>query len=63
MANTIKTCPKCSAELGYLQHVSVIPALNNPSGYSEPVSTSSGLPVVLFVCPGCSYVEMYRQQI
>ena len=63
MITGTKHCQKCYEEMGYAQNVFVIPALNNPSGLSEPVSTTSGFPVVVFVCPSCNYVELYRKQI
>ena len=63
MTPATKTCPKCSKEMSIAQNVLIVPAVNSPSSYSDPVSTTTGLAVVAFCCQGCSYVELYRQQM
>jgi predicted nucleic-acid-binding Zn-ribbon protein len=63
MATEVKSCPKCSTEMGWSQNVLVIPAANNPSVYNDPVSTKAGLPVLAFCCPNCKYVELYLQRV
>ena len=58
-----KHCPKCRVEMGHSNLVHILPAINSLSGFHDPVSTTAGLPVVVFVCPDCNYVELYRQQM
>jgi len=59
----LKNCPKCSqtTRMEKIKTETVIPAVFDPkhSHQSSTISAQTGLPVRVFVCPVCRFVELY----
>lgn len=63
-ATDVKTCPKCSDTMTKVDVVGAIPKsiglkVRSVSDPSPAISISDVLPVELYRCPGCKFVELY----
>jgi transcription initiation factor TFIID subunit TAF12 len=58
-----QNCPKCSktTRMEKIKTETVIPAVLDPKSKRQgsPISAKTGLPVQVFVCPACRFVELY----
>jgi len=57
MEYPIKTCPHCKVRL---QQADGAFQLSKGAGSSEP---SPGLPVTVYSCPKCGYIELYNLKV
>lgn len=56
-----KVCPKCQTEMIVSEIKAVIPAQQDTrrSDKLDAISVRSGVPVLPYHCPNCSYLELY----
>ena len=61
--NIEKRCPKCGAERELQSVILALPGYIDPK-YKRPtgdsISLKDVLPVRVVLCPGCQYIELYR---
>jgi hypothetical protein len=58
MADT-KICPKCSAEMKRGDFTYALPGYASPLIPGPKVMVNKAIPVGVFVCPDCQFVELY----
>ena len=58
MDNRVKTCPHCKTQLR-----STGSAFEIVRGGMGSPDTAAGLPVTLFSCPKCGYIELYNLRV
>ena len=60
-----KTCPKCAASMKALSEVVALPAVTGIQTMPElaEIATHHGVPVKVWVCSGCRYLELYYQPL
>jgi hypothetical protein len=61
----VKPCPKCAGTMNALPEVVALPAVTGSQMMPElaEIATRHGLPVKLWVCSGCRYLELYYQPL
>jgi len=58
MDYSAKTCPRCKAQLQSGQGAFELVKRGTVSSENSP-----GLPVTLYSCPGCGYIELYALKV
>jgi len=59
-----KTCPKCGKAMNIHEHIMGLPGYINqvpgvPIRSGDRISTQQGLPIRVYQCDGCRFLELY----
>jgi hypothetical protein len=60
-----KTCPKCGKAMNLREVILGIPGYLDPKariGIGDRISTTQALPVQVYQCSGCRFLELYVEE-